>query len=142
MAKEGTNISGATSATYSITNVQPSHAGTYSVVVTNSSGSVTSNNATLTVTQPNTAPVATITSPANGTSFRAGTTINFTGTATDAEDGTLPAANYEWWVDFHHANHIHPGPDISDGANSGSFPISAEGHTETDIWYRLIPGGT
>ncbi|MCS3796499.1 PQQ-dependent sugar dehydrogenase [Niastella sp. OAS944] len=135
--KGGTNISGATSATYSITNVQPAHAGTYSVVVTNSSGSVTSNNATLTVTQPNTAPVATITSPANGTSFRAGTVINFTGTATDAEDGTLPAANYEWWVDFHHANHIHPGPDISDGANGGSFPISAEGHTETDIWYRL-----
>ena len=135
--KNGTNISGATAATYSITNVQPSHAGTYSVVVTNTAGSVTSNNATLTVTQPNTAPVATITSPANGSSFRAGTVINFTGTATDAEDGTLPAANYEWWVNFHHANHIHPGPDIADGAASGSFPISAEGHTETDIWYRL-----
>ncbi|THU41213.1 DNRLRE domain-containing protein [Niastella caeni] len=135
--RNGTNISGATSATYSITNVQPSHAGTYSVVVTNSAGSVTSNNATLTVTQPNTAPVATITSPANGGSFRAGTTISFSGTATDAEDGTLPAANFEWWVDFHHANHIHPGPAISDGVNSGSFPIDAEGHTETDIWYRL-----
>jgi glucose/arabinose dehydrogenase len=135
--KGGANISGATSATYSISNVQPTHAGTYSVVVTNSAGSVTSNNATLTVTAPNTSPVATITSPANGSSFRAGTVINFTGTATDAEDGTLPAANYEWWVDFHHANHIHPGPDISDGTSSGSFPISAEGHTETDIWYRL-----
>lgn len=135
--KGSTNISGATAATYSITNVQPSNAGTYSVVVTNSAGSVTSNNATLTVTAPNTAPVATITSPANGSSFRAGTVISFTGTATDAEDGTLPAANYEWWVDFHHANHIHPGPDISDGASSGSFPISAEGHTETDVWYRL-----
>jgi glucose/arabinose dehydrogenase len=135
--KNGTNISGATSATYTITNVQPSHAGTYSVVVTNSAGSVTSSNATLTVTQPNTAPIATITSPANGSSFRAGTVINFSGTATDAEDGTLPPANYEWWVDFHHANHIHPGPEITDGANSGSFPIDAEGHTETDIWYRL-----
>jgi glucose/arabinose dehydrogenase len=135
--KNGTNISGATSATYTITNVQPSHAGTYSVVVTNSAGSVTSSNATLTVTQPNTSPVATITSPANGALFRAGTTINFTGTATDAEDGTLPVANYEWWVDFHHANHIHPGPAITDGVSSGSFPIDAEGHVETDIWYRL-----
>ncbi len=120
--KDGGNISGATSATYTITNVQPSHAGTYSVVATNSAGSVTSNNATLTVTQPNTAPVASITSPANGALFRAGTVINFTGTATDAEDGTLPAANYEWWVDFHHANHIHPGPEIADGATNGSFP--------------------
>lgn len=135
--KNGTNISGATAATYTISNVQPSHAGTYSVVVTNSAGSVTSNNATLTVTQPNTPPVATITSPVNGSKFRAGTVISFSGTATDAEDGTLPAANFEWWVDFHHANHIHPGPDITDGVTSGSFPISAEGHTETDIWYRL-----
>jgi len=135
--KNGTNISAATAATYAISNVQPSHAGTYSVVVTNSAGSVTSNNATLTVTQPNTLPVATITSPANGNKFRAGTVINFSGTATDAEDGTLPSANYEWWVDFHHANHIHPGPDIADGVTSGSFPISAEGHVETDIWYRL-----
>jgi hypothetical protein len=40
-------------------------------------------------------------------------------------------------VDFHHANHIHPGPEIADGASNGSFPISAEGHTETDIWYRI-----
>jgi glucose/arabinose dehydrogenase len=98
--KNGTNISGATSATYSITNLQPSHAGTYSVVVTNSAGSVTSNNATLTVTQPNTPPVASITGPVNGASFRAGTVINFSGTATDAEDGTLPGANFEWWSIF------------------------------------------
>ncbi|OQP53515.1 CBM96 family carbohydrate-binding protein [Niastella populi] len=135
--KNGTAISGATSATYTITNVQPSHAGTYSVVVTNNAGSVTSNNATLTVTQPNTPPVAAITSPVNGASFRAGTTISFSGTGTDAENGNLPAANFEWWVDFHHANHIHPGPEIADGVSNGSFPISAEGHVETDIWYRL-----
>ncbi|MBO9201703.1 MULTISPECIES: PQQ-dependent sugar dehydrogenase [Niastella] len=135
--KSGANISGATSATYTITNVQPSHAGAYSVVVSNNSGSVTSNNAMLTVTAPNTAPVANITSPVNNASFRAGTVINFSGTATDSEDGTLPASAFEWWVDFHHANHIHPGPDIADGAASGSFPISAEGHTETNIWYRL-----
>ncbi len=135
--KNGTIISGATSATYTITNVQPSHAGTYSVVVSNNSGSVTSNNATLTVTAPNTAPVATITSPVNGAPFRAGTVVSFSGTATDPEDGALPASAFEWWVDFHHANHIHPGPDIADGAANGSFPISAEGHTETNIWYRL-----
>ncbi len=24
----------------------------------------------------------------------------------------------------------------------GHFPISAEGHTETDIWYRAVPGST
>jgi arabinan endo-1,5-alpha-L-arabinosidase len=45
----GTAISGATSSSYSLTNVQPSNAGDYTVTVANNSGSVTSGKATLTV---------------------------------------------------------------------------------------------
>ena len=45
----GTNIPGATSSTLTITNVQYSNDGTYSVIVSNSQASVTSSNATLTV---------------------------------------------------------------------------------------------
>ncbi|MDD2765679.1 MAG: immunoglobulin domain-containing protein [Opitutaceae bacterium] len=45
----GTAISGATSSTYSLFNVQSSHAGNYTVTVTNATGSVTSSTATLTV---------------------------------------------------------------------------------------------
>jgi hypothetical protein len=49
----GTNLLGATNSSYTITNVQPEHAGTYSVVVTNTYGSITSSNATLKVrTEP------------------------------------------------------------------------------------------
>ena len=48
----GTNISGATTNSYSKTNAQPADAGSYTVVVTNSSGSVTSAVATLTVNVP------------------------------------------------------------------------------------------
>ncbi len=50
--KNGTNISGATASTYSIASVQISHAGNYSVTVSNAGGSVTSFNASLTVNQP------------------------------------------------------------------------------------------
>ncbi len=46
----GTNLVGATSSTYTRLNAQAIHAGNYSVVVTNSSGSVTSAVATLTLT--------------------------------------------------------------------------------------------
>jgi hypothetical protein len=46
----GTNLAGATSSTYTRLNAQAIHAGNYSVVVTNSSGSVTSAVATLTLT--------------------------------------------------------------------------------------------
>ena len=57
--KGGSNISGATSATYSMTNVQAADAGTYSVVVSNSAGSVTSANATLTVSPAAVGPAIT-----------------------------------------------------------------------------------
>ena len=45
----GGAISGATTSTYSLTGVQPANAGSYSVVVTNIAGSVTSGNAVLSV---------------------------------------------------------------------------------------------
>ncbi len=46
---KGTNIAGATANAYTRTNAQPADEGSYSVVVTNSAGSATSSNATLTV---------------------------------------------------------------------------------------------
>jgi hypothetical protein len=52
----GSAISGATSPTLSLANVQSSSAGTYTVVVTNSAGTATSSQATLTVSATNTGP--------------------------------------------------------------------------------------
>ncbi|MCF6404103.1 PQQ-dependent sugar dehydrogenase [Chitinophaga filiformis] len=135
--KNGGNITNATAASYSITNVQPADSGLYSVVVTNSAGSVTSSNARLSVAKPNVLPVAAITTPPNNARFRAGDTVSFAGAGTDTEDGTLPATVFHWWVDFHHANHVHPGPQLRDSVSAGTFVISDEGHTETDIWYRI-----
>lgn len=135
--KNAVNITNATAATYAIANVQPADSGLYSVVVTNSAGNVTSSNAKLTVAKPNVLPVATITAPVNNAKFRAGDTVSFAGTGTDAEDGTLPASAFHWWVDFHHANHVHPGPQLRDSVKAGTFVISDGGHTETDIWYRI-----
>ncbi|MDF9828459.1 hypothetical protein M2447_002581 [Ereboglobus sp. PH5-10] len=48
--KGGSSIAGATGASHAITNAQQSHAGNYSVLVMNPSGTVTSSAATLTVT--------------------------------------------------------------------------------------------
>ena len=90
--KGTTAITGATAATLTLTNVQSADAGTYSVVVTNSAGSVTSANATLTVnavTPPGTAPTIT-TQPAN-LMLPAG----YGGTLTIAATGTAPLT-YQW----------------------------------------------
>lgn len=71
--KDGVAITGATDATLALTNVQPVDAGSYTVVASNSAGSVTSAAATLTVL---TAPVITA-QPADHTIFE-GQTVTFT----------------------------------------------------------------
>jgi hypothetical protein len=48
--RNGTNVPGATSATYNLTNVQVAQAGTYTCLVTNGCGTALSNGADLTVT--------------------------------------------------------------------------------------------
>ncbi len=53
----------------------------------------------------NTAPVPIITGPTN---FAVGQTLTFAGTATDAEDGTLPPVALTWTVILHHDTHTHP----------------------------------
>ena len=135
--KNSANISGATNTTYSIPNVTSSDAGDFSVIVTNSAGSDTSNNATLTVTAPNQLPTATILSPTFGTTYNAGTTINYSGTGTDPEDGNLTGSAFTWFVNFHHDAHIHPGPSATNGVTNGSFQIPNTGETAVNVFYRL-----
>jgi len=48
-------------------------------------------------------PVPTILSPDEGSTFRAGDTIDFSGTALDQEDGILPVTSMSWEVLFHHS---------------------------------------
>lgn len=56
----------------------------------------------------NTAPVPTIATPAAGTQFRVGQTLTLSGSASDAQDGTLPASSLSWTVLRHHDTHFHP----------------------------------
>ena len=85
--KNGANISGATGSAYQTPPASlADNNSTYRAIVTNSFGSATSNAATLGVTA-NTAPVATILTPAVGAKYNAGTTLSFSGTGTDLEDG-------------------------------------------------------
>ena len=87
--KDGTNIAGATSASYTIPSASAANAASYSVVVTNVVGSVTSNTATLTVNTP-----LTITSQPVGLIKNTGATASFSITAT----GTTPIT-YQWRKD-------------------------------------------
>ncbi|MBI5380517.1 MAG: immunoglobulin domain-containing protein [Opitutae bacterium] len=88
--KDGTTISGATTSTYALTGVTATAAGAYSVVVSNSLGSATSNNATLTVNPLAVAP-PTITAAPRSLTIVPGGTVALQTIAT----GAAPLA-YQW----------------------------------------------
>ncbi len=85
----GSNLFGATNAILSLTNVQATNAGTYSVVASNSVGSASSVGAILTVVT-NAAP-AIVAQPSDQRVF-SGANAGFTVVAT----GSAPL-NYQWW---------------------------------------------
>jgi glucose/arabinose dehydrogenase len=133
--KNGTNIPGAINPTFTINNTVVGDNGMYRVVVSNGSGSVMSNQVTLTVVV-NTPPVAEIITPETGTTYVAGATISFSGSGTDDEDGPLPPAALSWGIDFHHDTHKHDEPPIN-GVSGGSFVIPTVGETSDNVWYRI-----
>jgi glucose/arabinose dehydrogenase len=135
--RDGADISGATSATLTLTNVSASDDGArYRCVVTNPFGGATSGEAMLTVTADR-PPAGTILTPAEGARYVAGQTVSFSGEGTDTEDGTLAASAFTWWVEFHHESHAHPFVPPATGSKSGSFVVPAEGEKSADVWYRI-----
>jgi hypothetical protein len=119
--KNGTSISGATNATYTVGPVQSTDAGSYSVSVTNASGSVSSTAATLIV---NTLPAIT-TQPLSQT-VAAGTSTTFAVVATGN-----PAPTYQW--KFNAANIA--------GATSASYVI-ANPQTLNNGSYTVVASNT
>ena len=79
--------------------------------------------APVTITANNTPPTAAILTPAAGTTWKVGDLISFSGSATDDQQGTLPASGLSWELLQQHCPsncHTHPIQTWS-GAASGSF---------------------
>jgi glucose/arabinose dehydrogenase len=77
--------------------------GTYTVrlMVTDSKGA-SSVSAPITINAGNNPPVPTISAPASTLTWKVGDPINFSGSATDQEDGTEPASRLSWTIILHH----------------------------------------
>jgi glucose/arabinose dehydrogenase len=133
--RNGANLSGATSATLSFTAQSADNGAAYRAVVTNTFGTATSNAATLTVS--GSPPTASIVTPAEGALYTAGTSVSFSGTGSDPQDGTLPASAFTWEVVFHHDTHTHPFFGPTSGITSGSVDIPNRGENATNVWYRF-----
>ena len=137
-SRDGSDIPGATSASHTVTGVSVADDGAeFRVAVSDGTAqTVVSDPATLTVVD-NAAPVPTIELPTGTELWTAGDNVTFSGSATDAEDGTLPPSAFEWDVVFHHNTHTHPFIDDLVGVDSGAFDIPRRGETAADIWYRI-----
>jgi glucose/arabinose dehydrogenase len=78
---------------------------------------------TVVITAGDSPPTAAIASPAPTLTWKVGDPINFSGSATDAKDGALPASKLSWSLLMHHCPatcHVHPLQDFP-GVASGSF---------------------
>jgi hypothetical protein len=107
----GAPIANATRTSFAVNNVQTTDSGSYSVVVTNSAGSITSAVAVLTVLTP-----PAITSPPQSLTVVSGDTANFSATAT----GSAPLT-YQWKLN---GNNLANGTRIS-GATSTALSITS-----------------
>jgi len=123
----GTNISGATSASYSIVSTTTAESGMqFQVVVTNSAGSKTSNVVALTVNPAQQAAPTITTQPQNQT-VTAGQTATFTVAAT----GT-PAPTYQWQSVVNNN-----GTNIS-GATSASYSIVSTTTAQSGMQFQVV----
>jgi glucose/arabinose dehydrogenase len=117
---------------------------------------------TLTINAGSGSPTASIDSPGPGFQWQTNGAIQFSGSATDPDDGTLPPSALDWNVILHHcttptACHTHPlqgFPDTASGSFSGpdhDYPsylelvltaTDSDGNTDTtsmDLQPRTVP---
>jgi glucose/arabinose dehydrogenase len=140
--RNGVDLPGETGPTLTLASPQLGDTGTrFRVVVRNDAGMVTSNEATLTVTDDK-PPVPVILTPTAGATFIAGQTFTFSGSATDPEDGVLPDSAYTWRVDYITGSapagtrpHL---PDTS-GITSGTFTIpTTTPYAGINVYYEVV----
>ncbi|HRK29852.1 MAG TPA: PQQ-dependent sugar dehydrogenase [Tepidisphaeraceae bacterium] len=137
--KNNVDIPGAIGTSYTVDPPLLSDSGSvYRVIVTNASGSVASVGATLTVLN-NFRPTANITAPSTGGTFVVGQTINFSGTADDAEDGVLPPSAYSWEVRYTTGAVTRPPILQTSGVTSGQFVTEVTpAHRGIDVTYEVV----
>ena len=134
--KNGANITGAKSASYTTASLTVADSGAqYRVVITNTSSRITSTAAVLTVLN-NQPPSASITQPVAGSTYGNGQVLTFAGAGTDPES-TLPPSAFTWKIDLIHDTHVHPFMQPTNGVTSGSITVPEVPHAASGVFYRI-----
>ena len=89
--------------------------------------------ATVRISVDNSPPVATLTAPLDGAKYRDGAAVQFSGSATDKEDGALAGTRLSWTTVLVHGNHVHSFQTMT--GKTGSFTTSTD--HDADSFYRV-----
>jgi hypothetical protein len=134
--RNGVNMTGATASSYKFATTLADNGAQFRVRVSNAYGSASSNTATLSVTSDK-PPTSQILTPAVGATYFGGMVVNYSGSASDKEDGTLPASAFTWRVDFHHDSHVHPFIPPTTGSKTGTFTMPNRGEVSSNVYYYI-----
>ncbi len=136
--KNGVDIPGATDQEFIFENPSlPDSGSLFRCIVTNALGADTSQAALLSVTSSN-RPVPNLLNPADGHRYRAGETLVLKAEAFDEEDGQLPPTAFQWRVDFHHDDHLHPAFGPVSQSQEEYFQIPQVTETSDNVWYNVV----
>jgi hypothetical protein len=80
--------------------------------------------------------VATISSPADRTTFRRGDEIRLEGFVVDEEDGTIPCDDLRWDVRLGHNSHSHPTAELQ--GCTPTFRAGLGGHDPGNEVYYVV----
>jgi glucose/arabinose dehydrogenase len=134
--RNGVNITNATASSYKFATTLADNGAQFRVRVSNAFGNTLSNVASLSVTSDK-PPLGQIITPAQATTYFGGMVVNYSGSASDKEDGILPASAFTWRVDFHHDSHVHPFIPPTTGNKTGTFTIPNRGEVSSNVYYYI-----
>ena len=122
----------------SSTAANPSHTytqnGTWTATLTVSDGRGLTATDSVEISVGGSGPTATIIAPLDESKYRDGDTVTLRGSATDPDEGNLPASALSWNVIVHHASHIHQ-VGTFDGVAEASFQALRD--HDADSWYEI-----
>jgi hypothetical protein len=82
-------------------------------------------------------PQARILTPSARMRYTGGALLEFSGAASDREDGVLPPSAFDWQILFHNGTELVPVSDASSGSIRGTYRIPDTGIDSADTWYRV-----
>jgi PKD repeat protein len=111
-----------------------SRVGSFTARLTVSDGRGATATETVRIAPGESPPTVDIRAPADASTYRDGEPVSLSGSASDRQDGPLPASALGWRVTLHHAGHIHPLNTFEGVADTSFTPL--RDHTY-DAYYEI-----